>query len=76
MHVHDSDAFCGPAADFDPLPVVIDVSGLGTSGFRAADLLREHHSVTHAGDRETTEELLATLRDLAQAAPGPLRGHR
>lgn len=84
LHVNDRVDFCGPAADFDPLPVVIDVSGLGTSGFRAADWLREHRSVeahladhrristqlTHADDRETTDELLAALRALAHAAPG------
>ncbi|MGW7075084.1 aminotransferase class I/II-fold pyridoxal phosphate-dependent enzyme [Streptomyces sp. NPDC054871] len=84
LHVNDREDFCGPAADFDPLPVVIDVSDLGTSGYRAADWLREHRSVeahladhrristqlTHADDRETTDELLAALRSLARAAPG------
>ncbi|MGW6023735.1 aminotransferase class I/II-fold pyridoxal phosphate-dependent enzyme [Streptomyces sp. NPDC055099] len=84
LHVNDRSDFCGPAADFDPLPVVIDVSGLGTSGFRAADWLREHRSIeahladhrristqlTHADDRETTDQLLAALRALSQAAPG------
>lgn len=84
LHVNDRVDFCGPAADFDPLPVVIDVSGLGTSGFRAADWLREHRSVevhladhrristqlTHADDRETADQLLAALRALSQAAPG------
>ncbi|MEV6751029.1 ornithine decarboxylase [Streptomyces sp. NPDC051214] len=84
LHVNDRVDFCGPAADFDPLPVVIDVSGLGTSGFRAADWLREHRSIeahladhrristqlTHADDRETTDQLLAALRALSQAAPG------
>ncbi|MGW0904521.1 aminotransferase class I/II-fold pyridoxal phosphate-dependent enzyme [Streptomyces sp. NPDC002853] len=84
LHVNDRVDFCGPAADFDPLPVVIDVSGLGTSGFRAADWLREHRSIeahladhrristqlTHADDRETADQLLAGLRALSQAAPG------
>lgn len=84
LHVNDRVDFCGPAADFDPLPVVIDVSGLGTSGFRAADWLREHRSIeahladhrristqlTHADDRETTDQLLAALRALSQAAAG------
>lgn len=84
LHVNDRDDFCGPAADFDPLPTVIDVSGLGTSGYRAADWLREHRSIevhladhrrintqlTHADDRETTGELLTALRALTDAAPG------
>ncbi|WP_128374448.1 aminotransferase class I/II-fold pyridoxal phosphate-dependent enzyme [Streptomyces cavernae] len=86
LRVNDRDDFCGPglADDFDPLPVVIDLSGLGTTGYRAADWLREHHDVdvhladhrrigtqlTHADDRETTGELLAALRALVQAAPG------
>ncbi|MFJ1969762.1 aminotransferase class I/II-fold pyridoxal phosphate-dependent enzyme [Streptomyces sp. NPDC087903] len=85
MHVNDREDFCGPglADDFDPLPVVIDISGLGLTGFQAADWLREHRSVdahltdhrrigaqiTHGDDRETAEELLDALRDLARAAP-------
>jgi lysine decarboxylase len=85
MHVNDRSDFCGagPADDFDPLPVVIDVAGLGITGFRAADWLREHRSVdahlsdhrrigaqiTHGDDRGTTGALLAALKDLAQAAP-------
>lgn len=47
MHVNDREDFCGPglAHGFDPLPVVIDLEGLGVSGFRAADWLREHRGV-------------------------------
>lgn len=86
MHVNDREDFCGPgrAHGFDPLPVVIDLDGLGVTGFRAADWLREHRSVvahltdhrrigmqiTHGDDRETAGELLAALKDLARAAPG------
>lgn len=86
MHVNDRDDFCGPglAHGFDPLPVVIDLAGLGVSGFQAADWLREQRSlvahltdhrrigaqITHGDDRETTGELLAALKDLARAAPG------
>ncbi len=86
MHVNDRDDFCGPglAHGFDPLPVVIDIEGLGVSGYQAADWLREHRGVvahltdhrrvgmqiTHADDRETAGELLAALKDLAGAAPG------
>ncbi|MEU2790351.1 ornithine decarboxylase [Streptomyces sp. NPDC007100] len=85
LHVNDRADFCGPglAHDFDPLPVVIDVSGLGTSGYRAADWLREHHAVdahladhrrisaqlTHADDDKTTGVLLDALRDLSRHAP-------
>ena len=85
MHVNDRDDFCGPglADDFDPLPVVIDLDGLGISGFQAADWLREHRAldmhlsdhrrvgaqITHADDAGTAGELLAGLKDLARAAP-------
>ncbi|MFF3849201.1 aminotransferase class I/II-fold pyridoxal phosphate-dependent enzyme [Streptomyces sp. NPDC002328] len=86
MHVNDREDFCGPgrADDFDPLPGVIDVSGLGISGFQAADWLHENRAVdmhltdhrrigaqiTHGDDRATTGELLAALKDLARAASG------
>ncbi|MHC3470050.1 aminotransferase class I/II-fold pyridoxal phosphate-dependent enzyme [Streptomyces sp. 7R007] len=86
MHVNDGADFCAPglADDFDPLPVIIDLDGLGISGFQAADWLREHRSVdahlndhrrigtqiTHGDDEETAGELLAALKDLAAAAPG------
>lgn len=89
LHVNDRADFCGPglADDFDPLPVVIDVSGLDTTGHRAADWLREERAIdmhlgdhrrisaqlTHADDRETTGELFAALRALVRAAP-ELRG--
>ncbi|POX46099.1 ornithine decarboxylase [Streptomyces sp. Ru71] len=85
LHVNDRDDFCGAgmADDFDPLPTIIDVSGLGVTGYRAADWLREHREVemhlvdhrrigaqiTHGDDRETTGELLAALKDLARVAP-------
>ncbi|MFF0204521.1 aminotransferase class I/II-fold pyridoxal phosphate-dependent enzyme [Streptomyces sp. NPDC005017] len=86
LHVNDADDFCGPglAADFDPLPVVIDITGLGTTGYRAADWLRANHRIdahlsdhrrlgtqlTHADDEQTAAALLAALRDLAAHAPG------
>ncbi|MFF3332548.1 aminotransferase class I/II-fold pyridoxal phosphate-dependent enzyme [Streptomyces sp. NPDC002888] len=85
LHVNDRADFCGPgpADDFDPLPGVIDVAGLGITGFQAADWLREERhldahltdhrrigaQITHGDDRETTDELLAALKDLARAAP-------
>jgi lysine decarboxylase len=84
LHVQGRADFCGPGLghDFDPLPVVIDVSGLGTSGYRAADRLREQYGVdahladhrristqlTHADDESTTQPLLAALRALAAEA--------
>ncbi|SNX56180.1 lysine decarboxylase [Streptomyces sp. TLI_55] len=85
LHVEGRDDFCGPglAHDFDPLQVIIDLDGLGITGFQAADWLRaERHieahladhrrlgaQITHGDDRETTGELLSALRDLARAAP-------
>ncbi len=84
LHVHDRADFCGPdlADDFDPLPVVIDVSGLRATGYRVADWLRTHRSVdvhlsdhrrintqlTHADDEETTGALLAALTAVSAAA--------
>ncbi|MEU0039027.1 ornithine decarboxylase [Streptomyces sp. NPDC006333] len=84
LHVNDAADFCGPhlAADFDPLPVVIDISELGTTGYRAADWLRAHHhldphladhrrisaQLTHADDEDTTRRLLSALRDLTDHA--------
>ncbi|MFM9589340.1 aminotransferase class I/II-fold pyridoxal phosphate-dependent enzyme [Streptomyces scabiei] len=84
FHVNDARDFCGPglAADFDPLPLVMDISGLGTTGYRAADWLREHHhldthlfdhrrisaQLTHADDEQSTARLLTALRDLAHHA--------
>ncbi|MEV0259902.1 ornithine decarboxylase [Streptomyces sp. NPDC050617] len=81
LHVNGRDDFCGPglADGFDPLPVVIDVRGLGTTGYRAADWLREHHHVdahladhrrisaqiTHADDAATAGALIEALRDLS-----------
>ncbi|MFJ6087795.1 aminotransferase class I/II-fold pyridoxal phosphate-dependent enzyme [Streptomyces sp. NPDC092369] len=84
FHVNDAKDFTGPdlAHDFDPLPVVMDISELGTSGYRAADWLRAHHhldthlfdhrrisaQLTHADDEQTTGRLLTALRDLADHA--------
>lgn len=84
MRVLGEDALVGPelAAGFDPLPIVIDIHGLGTSGYRAADWLRERHhmdmhladhrrlsaQLTHADSPATTGPLLDALRDLAEHA--------
>lgn len=80
LHVHGREDFCGPgrAADMDPLQVIIDISGLGTTGYRAGDWLREQHRInlhvcdhrrisaqlTHADDEETAQTLLTALSDL------------
>lgn len=72
----------GLADDFDPLPVVIDVSALGTSGYRAADWLHREHGLhvhladhrrisaqlTHADSPATVRPLLDALHDLARHA--------
>jgi arginine decarboxylase len=86
LHVMDRADLCGPRLghDVDLLPVVIDLAGLGVSGYRAADWLRVHHHVdvhicdhrristqlTHADDEQTAQILLAALKDLALAAGG------
>ncbi|MEU3878168.1 ornithine decarboxylase, partial [Streptomyces sp. NPDC029704] len=88
MHVHDRADFCGPgrAADLDPLQLIVDIAPLGTTGYRAADWLREHHRInlhvsdhrrisaqlTHADDEGTAAVLLAALADLSRHA-GQLR---
>lgn len=85
LRVEGREDFCGAglAHDFDPLPVVVDVTGLDLTGYRAADWLRAHHHVdahlsdhrrvnvqlTHADDRETVGRLLTALSDLAHHAP-------
>ncbi|SCG05184.1 lysine decarboxylase [Streptomyces sp. Ncost-T6T-2b] len=84
MHVNGEKDFCGPgaAAEFDPLPVIIDIKGLGTTGYRAADWLRSHHRIdmhlvdhrrisaqlTHADDASTAGQLLTALEDLSRNA--------
>ncbi|MFD5073858.1 aminotransferase class I/II-fold pyridoxal phosphate-dependent enzyme [Streptomyces sp. NPDC058371] len=84
LHVlgYDDLVGTGRGADFDPLPVVIDISALGTTGYRAADWLRREHRVamhladhrrisaqlTYADSAATTDPLLDALRDLADHA--------
>ncbi|KNB54064.1 aminotransferase class I/II-fold pyridoxal phosphate-dependent enzyme [Streptomyces caatingaensis] len=87
LHVDGRADYTGPglAADLDPLPVVVDLAALGTTGYRAADWLREHHRIdlhladhrrvsaqlTHADDEKTAAALTAALRDLADRAAEP-----
>ncbi|APY85001.1 ornithine decarboxylase [Streptomyces alfalfae] len=84
MHVHGREDFCGPgrAHDLDPLQVIVDITGLGTTGYRVADWIREHHHInlhlsdhrrtsaqlTHADDADATEKLITALRDVAAHA--------
>lgn len=83
LHVY-GDEFTGPgrAFDRDPLQIVIDTTGLGVLGYRAADWLRDTHHInmhmsdhrriiaqlSHADDTYTTWVLLNALRDLAAHA--------
>jgi arginine/lysine/ornithine decarboxylase len=67
----------------DETKIVVDVTGLGISGFQAADWLyehrrvgAEHHDLHHlmflvtvADDDRMIERLVAAMRDLAAAAP-------
>ena len=75
--------FTGPgrAQSIDPLKIVLDVSGLGISGYQAADWLREHERVTvglsdHrrivaqltvADDADTAEVLVRSVTALRHA---------
>lgn len=72
----------GLAADLDPLPTVIDISELGTTGYRVADEMRTRHGMdlhladhrrvaaqlTFADDEGTTAPLLEALRQLVDRA--------
>ncbi|MFC6886859.1 MULTISPECIES: aminotransferase class I/II-fold pyridoxal phosphate-dependent enzyme [Actinomadura] len=85
----ERDAFLAPgmAYDLDPLQIVIDLTGLGVSGYRAADRLRESHRInlhladhrrvsaqlTFADTQETAERLLDALSSLVEQA-SELRG--
>jgi arginine/lysine/ornithine decarboxylase len=78
------DEFLGAEAshDLDPLHVVVDVTGLGISGYAAADWLREHQRVdmglsdrtrveatlSVADDDQTAGRLLTALRSLTERA--------
>ncbi len=81
-----ADELCGVEAshDLDRLQIVIDVTGLGVSGYQAADWLRrqtqldmgmsDHRRIaaqlTYADDIRSGQRLLAALRRLVDAAPG------
>lgn len=79
LRVHGRDDFCGAgrAVDFDPLQIVVDISELGTNGYRIADWMRAHHGInlhlsdhrrinaqlTHADDADSADALIAALSD-------------
>lgn len=82
LHV-EFEEFCAAeaSADIDPHVITIDVSGLGITGYTAADWLRAHHQVdmglsdhrrvcaqlTYADGPDTTDILVAALRALTAA---------
>jgi arginine/lysine/ornithine decarboxylase len=84
LRVMGEQEFVGPdlADSFDPLKVVVDLSGLGVSGYQAADWLRARRQVTVGlsdhrrivaiitlgDDEQTASVLVDALRDLTKAA--------
>jgi arginine/lysine/ornithine decarboxylase len=70
--------------DLDPMHVLVDVGGLGISGYQAADWLREHCRVdmglsdhgrveatlSMADDDASADRLIESMTRLAHAAPG------
>jgi arginine decarboxylase len=72
----------GRAADMDPLQIIIDITGLGVTGYSAADWLRENHHIdlhisdhrrisaqlSYADDEHTTGTLIEALRHLSAEA--------
>lgn len=85
LHVHDAE-FLGPdrAADQDLLQIVIDLTGLGITGFQAADWLRAHERInmhiadhrrvaaqlSYADDLTTASQLVEALAELSRKAEG------
>jgi arginine decarboxylase len=84
LHVLEHELVHAEASgDLDRLQVLTDVSGLGISGYQAADWLREHQHVdvglsdhgrilatlSMADDEHTTRRLREALQALAAAAP-------
>jgi arginine decarboxylase len=83
LHVNREE-FLGPgrAVELDPLQVIIDITGLSTTGYRAADWLRENHRInlhvsdhrrisaqfTYADTDETAVVLRKALRGLSESA--------
>jgi arginine/lysine/ornithine decarboxylase len=79
LHVlHDELLGVEASHELDPLKILIDVSGLGISGYQAADWLREHRAVnTGLADHRRIEAQLSIADDQATGqilldALGPL----
>jgi arginine/lysine/ornithine decarboxylase len=85
LHVlHDELVHEQASSELDPLQVLIDVNGLGISGYQAVDWLRENTAVdlglsdhrrveatlSIADDEESAGRLLGALDALVAAAPG------
>jgi arginine decarboxylase len=84
LHIYGADEFIGSdrAVEMDPLQLIVDVSGLGLTGYQAADWLRDHYhfdlhvtdhrrasaQLSYADDEQTTSRLLAGFADLADHA--------
>ncbi len=84
IHIGGEEDFAGPgkAAEFDPLQLIIDISGLGIDGYHAADWLRDQHHIdlhvsdhrrasaqlSYADDDQTAHTLISALTDLASRA--------
>jgi len=87
LHVNGRDDFCGPgrAFDLDPLQIVIDVTGLGVTGYQAGDWMREARQInlhltdhrrisaqlSFADSHATADRLLSALKGLAAARLEP-----
>ena len=84
LHVLEDELLHAEAShDLDRLQVLVEVGGLGISGYQAADWLRENRlldmglsdhrrietTLSMADDVDTTDRLVAALTDLAAAAP-------
>jgi arginine decarboxylase len=84
IHIGGEEDFVAPgkAAEFDPLQLIIDISGLGIDGYHAADWLRDQHHIdlhvsdhrrtsaqlSYADDDQTAQTLISALTDLASRA--------
>ncbi|MEZ2389546.1 aminotransferase class I/II-fold pyridoxal phosphate-dependent enzyme [bacterium RCC_150] len=84
LHVLEDELVAAEAShDLDPMQILIDLSGLGISGYQAADWLRENQRIdmglsdhrrimatmSMADDDHTAARLMNALRALVNAAP-------
>jgi arginine/lysine/ornithine decarboxylase len=71
LHVlHDEFLGAEASHDLDPLHLVIDVSGLGATGYDAADWLREHHRLDMGLSDHRRVEATISVADDGQTPPG------